>query len=142
MLNKKADGGITAIIIIVIIIVFLGWLINLGSRECNSNKDCSEDNYCGSDFSCHQHPVINTEVNQISITLPIILICITLIILAVIWKWETIFKRNTFKLSNSKNSKGLENSSNFQSKKETKEEKPSEETAEAYYTSQFQYSAK
>ena len=83
MLNKKADGGITAIIVIVIIIVFLGWLINLGSRECNSNKDCSQDSYCGSDFSCHQHPVINTEVNKISITLPIILIGIILIILAV-----------------------------------------------------------
>jgi len=119
MLNKKADGGITAIIIIVIIIVFLCWIINVNNRECSSNKDCSEDSYCGSDFSCHQHPVINTEVNKVSITLPIILICISLIILAVIFRWEQIFKRNIFK-----------------------KEKPSEETTEAYYTSQFQYSAK
>jgi uncharacterized membrane protein len=123
MLNKKADGGITAILIIVIIIIFFCVIFNVNNRECNSNKDCNQDSYCGSDFSCHQHPVINTEVNKISTTLPIILICITLIILAVIFRWEKIFKRTS-------------------RKKETTKEKPKEESTEAYYTSQFQYSAK
>jgi len=39
MLGKKADGGLTAVVIILIIIVFLGWLVNMGKRECSSNKE-------------------------------------------------------------------------------------------------------
>jgi len=121
MLNKKADGGLTAIVIILIIIVFLGWLVNLGNRECSSNKECNEDSYCGSDFNCHEYPAVNTEVTKISITLPILIISITLIILALIWRWEKIFK-----------------------KRETKEtpEETTKENPESYYTSQFQYTAK
>ena len=121
-MNKKADGGLTAIVIIIIIIVFLGWLVNLGGRECSSNKDCREDNYCGSDFNCHEIPIIErtTTVTKRSPTAPILIISITLIILAVIFRWEKIFK-----------------------KKETKTETPKgTEKPESYYTSQFQYTAK
>lgn len=118
-MNKKADGGLTAIVIILIIIVFLGWLVNLGSRECNSNKDCGEDSYCGSDFNCHEIPVIEKTsiVTKRSYTMPILLICVTAIVLAVIFRWEKIFRK-----------KGAE----IKTPKET----------EPYYTSQFQYSAK
>ncbi len=127
MLNKKADGGLTAIIIILIAVVFIGWLINLGNRECNSNKDCNEDYYCGSDFSCHKIPVIEktTTINKISITGPLIIISLTLIILAIIWKWDKIF--GTF------------------GKKSSPPKKESEKeigTPETFYTSQVQYTAK
>ncbi len=127
-MNKKADGGLTAIVIIIIIIVFLGWLVNLGGRECSSNKDCREDSYCGSDFNCHEIPIIErtTTVTKRSPTAPILIISITLIILAVIFRWEKMF-----------------------GKREPKAEKPqsnntntSKKAKESYYTSQFQYTAK
>ena len=119
-MNKKADGGITAIVIILVVIVFIGWLVNLGSRECNSNKDCEEDSYCGSDFNCHKIPVIEktSEVVKRSYTAPVLIVCATIVILAIIWRWEKIFRK----------------------KEKVDIEKPKEK--EPYYTSQFQYSAK
>ena len=118
-LNKKGDAGLTAIVIILIIIIFLGWLVKTGYRECNSNSDCGEDSYCGSDFACHKIPVIEKTVVERSYTLPTLLICITAIAIAIIFRWEKIFgkrKQETLK---------------------TKEEMP-----ESYYTPQFQYTAK
>jgi len=126
MLNRKADGGLTAIIIIIVIIVFLGWLINLGGRECNSNKECNEDSYCGSDFNCHEYPNVKTEVTKVSITLPILIISITLIILALIWRWENIFGK--VKIGKKKD--------------KTNPEETTKENPEAYYSSQVKYTAK
>ena len=121
-MNKRADGGLTAIVIILIALVFIGWLINLGSRECNSNKDCKEDSYCGSDFNCHKIPIIEKTVYRQSLVLPILFICITIIALALIWKWDVIFGRKE--------------------KKAEAENQEETETAEPYYTSQFQHTAK
>ncbi|MFC1705021.1 hypothetical protein ACFLZ6_01685 [Nanoarchaeota archaeon] len=58
MFNKKGDAGLTAVVIIILIIVFLGWLVNLGNRQCNSNADCGKESYCGVDHGCHKIPVI------------------------------------------------------------------------------------
>jgi len=118
-LNKKGDVGLTAIVIIIIIVIFLGWLIKIGGRECNSNEDCGEDSYCGSDFSCHKIPVIEKTVVKRSSTMPILIICITAIALAIILRWEKIF-----------------------GKREVRDSKGKEEMPESYYTSQFQYTAK
>lgn len=95
MKNKKADGGLTAVVIIVIILVFLGWLMKVGYRECNGNKDCSDDEYCGSDFSCHKIPVIEktpTVVNY-DLKFPAIFIGISIVIAAIILRWEKIKPR-------------------------------------------------
>ena len=99
-MNKKADGGLTALIIILLIIIFLSGLISINSRECNSNKDCSKDSYCGSDFSCHQFPIIEKTVtiSKGSYTLPILIICLTAIILTIILRWEKIFKKQPVKI--------------------------------------------
>jgi len=119
MSNRKADAGLTAIVIIIIIIIFLGWLVKINSRECNSNTDCKKDQYCGSDFSCHKIPVIKATTKKSSI-LPLLIISITLIALAIIWRWEKIF-----------------------GKKQNKAEIEAPETPEeSYYTSQFKYTAK
>jgi len=59
---KKADGGLTIVLVVVIIAVFLGWLVNLGSKECRSNSDCGNGLYCGSDFACHQIPIIEKTI--------------------------------------------------------------------------------
>ena len=116
-MNRKADGGLTAIVIILIIIVFIGWMIRVNSRECNSNSDCKKDQYCGSDFACHEIPV--KTVYKQSLTLPVLFICITIIALTVIFKWDKLFRR--------KEKIGIETP---------------KETPESYYTSQFQYTAK
>lgn len=119
-MNKKADGGLVAIVIVIISLVFLGWLIRLDDRECNSNGDCDDGQYCGSDFSCHDIP--ERVVYKQSFTLPLLFICMTVVALAVIWKWEIIFGKKFEKTV-------------------TKQEKPAT-SEEPYYTSQFQYSAK
>lgn len=119
-MNKKADGGLTAIVIILIAVIFLGWLVNVRNRECNSNKDCEENQYCGSDFACHQIPIIEKTVYKQNLTLPILFICITIVALSVIWKWENIFGK----------------------REEKTEEIEAPEKAEPYYNSQVQYSAK
>jgi len=108
--NKKADGGV------IVALVFVGWLININSRECNSNGGCNDNEYCGSDFSCHQIPVIEKTTRTISLTPSVLIICLTIIALAVIWKWDVIFKK----------------------KQESKEVSQ----PETYYTSQVQNSAK
>ena len=81
---KKADGGITAIIVIIIVLVFIGWLVNIGGRECRTNKDCGKEAYCGSDFACHQIPVIERNVGQTSYTVPALIIGLAMIVTAVI----------------------------------------------------------
>jgi hypothetical protein len=89
-MNKKADGGLTAIVIILIIVVFLGWLVNVGGRECRTNKDCGEDNYCGSDFACHKFPVIEKEYKSGNYIVPALIIGIALIVTAVILRWDKL----------------------------------------------------
>jgi hypothetical protein len=91
---KKADGGLTIVLVIVIIVVFLGWLVNLGSKECRSNSDCSNDFYCGSDFSCHQIPVIEKTVSKNNFVMPSIIISIAIVIAAFILKSDKLrFRR-------------------------------------------------
>ncbi len=125
-MNKKGYAGLIAVIIIIILICLIWSLVVFNSRECNSNKDCDDESYCGSDFNCHKIPVIEKTVVKRSFTGPTLIIAITLIILAVIFRWEKMF-----------------------GKREPKTEKPqnnnadtSEKAKESYYTSQFQYTAK
>jgi hypothetical protein len=96
MLNfKKADGGITAIIIVVIILVFIGWLVNIGNRECNTNGDCGKGSYCGSDFACHEMPVIEKTVNVGggSYIVAALILGISMITASLILKWDKIKPR-------------------------------------------------
>jgi len=120
ILNKKGDASLV-IIIIFLVIGIIWFLTALNSRECNSNKDCTDEQYCGSDFACHQIPIIERTIVKRSLTLPILIICATIVALAIIWRWEKLF-----------------------GKKENNEEIETTETEspETYYSSQFQYSAK
>lgn len=88
--HKKADVGLTIILIIIIVILFFGWLINVSQRECRTNKDCGSEAYCGSDFACHQFPTIQKTVVQYSLVTPSIIIGIAIIIAAVIFNWNKI----------------------------------------------------
>jgi hypothetical protein len=118
MMNKRADGGLTAIVIILILVIFLGWLINVRGRECRNNNDCGEDNYCGSDFSCHKYPIIEKEsiVVERHYTVPAIIIGVALIVTAVILRWNKVGFKNK--------------------KKEEKPEEPVYTNYPLYYTEQ------
>ena len=95
LLKNKKSEAITLILIIVIIAVFLGWLINFTSRECRSNSQCPKDNYCGSDFSCHQIPVIEKTVAGNNLVMPSIIIGIAIILSSIILKSEKMpFRKN------------------------------------------------
>ena len=95
--NKRAE--LATIILIILVIVFsLGWLINLGSKECRSNSQCGSDSYCGSDFSCHQIPIIEKTVVKNNLILPSIIIGIAIIMAAIVFKSGKIpFRKNTEK---------------------------------------------
>jgi len=90
MLNKKSEAGLTIIVIVIIVALFLGWIINLNQRECISNKDCGSEAYCGSDFSCHSFPTIQKTVVQYNFLVPSIMIGIAIIIAAIIFRWNQI----------------------------------------------------
>lgn len=83
---RKSEAGLTVILVIVVVLFFLGWLINLSQRECKSNKDCGSESYCGSDFSCHAYPTIQKTIVQYSLLWPAVIIGISIIIAAWIFK--------------------------------------------------------
>lgn len=96
MRGKK--GSATAIIIIIIIVIFLGWIVHEGAKECKSNSDCRDNQYCSSQFTCEDFPTIEYGSPQVSNSFAWI-IGISLIIAALIMKWDTIFKKKEKKSS-------------------------------------------
>lgn len=99
-MNKRADGGLTAVVIVLIVVVFLGWLVNVGGRECRTNKDCDKDYYCGSDFACHKFPVIEKESGNYIV--PALIIGAALIATTIILKWDKIAESRKAKKEQSK----------------------------------------
>ena len=87
---KKSEAGIAAVLIIIIIVFFFGWLINIGQRECKSNRDCGSEAYCGSDFSCHTYPTIQKTIIQYNLFWPAVIIGIAIIITAIVFNWGKI----------------------------------------------------
>lgn len=90
--SKKSEAGLTIIVIVIIAVLFAGWLINLSQRECKSNKDCGSEAYCGSDFSCHSYPAIQKNVIEYNFLIPSVIIGIAIVIGAVIMRWQSISK--------------------------------------------------
>ena len=88
MLNHKKSQAGTVIAVILITVLFIGWIINISQRECKTNKDCSSESYCGSDFSCHTYPTIQKTVVQYSLFWPAVIIGLAIIIAAMILKWS------------------------------------------------------
>ena len=55
-MNKQGSAGL-AIVAVLLSLVILGvFLIHIAQRECNSNRDCPQNAYCGSDHECHSYP--------------------------------------------------------------------------------------
>ena len=89
----KADVGLGVIIVILIIVLALGWLVNEGYKECHNDSDCADNQYCTSGFECKDIP----QPTQASPKQSIIsdygawVVGLSLIVAAVIIKWETFF---------------------------------------------------
>lgn len=82
--ESKKSEAITVILVTLMIIVFLGWLINIGSKECRSNSQCGSAQYCGSDFACHELPTIEKTIVKNNLLVPSIILGIAIVIAAVI----------------------------------------------------------
>lgn len=55
--SKKGSAVVLGISTVILALVILSaYLINVAQRECNSNNNCPEDAYCGSDHECHVFP--------------------------------------------------------------------------------------
>ena len=94
--SKKSEAGLVAVLIIIVIVFFLGWVINLSQRECKSNRDCSSESYCGSDFSCHTYPTIQKTVVQYNFFWPAVIITIAIIAAMLIYRWDKIRPEKVF----------------------------------------------
>ena len=90
MKSKKAEMGIIVVLVVIILLFAIGYVVNVGNRECSSNKDCGSDSYCGSDFSCHAYPLIEKNIVSNNYFVPSILIALAIIIAAVIFKWNEL----------------------------------------------------
>jgi len=55
-MNKKGSLALAAIAIILAFVILGVFLIDIAQRECNSNKDCPVNAYCGSEHECHSYP--------------------------------------------------------------------------------------
>jgi len=94
-MHKKGVVELGVIVLVVVVLIFLGWWINVGSRECTGNNDCGSDQYCGSDFSCHDIPIIEKQasVNKVSLLGPAWILGLAGIVVALIFRWERLFPK-------------------------------------------------
>jgi hypothetical protein len=84
---KKADAGVT-IIVVIVIIVFIGWLISYGGMECRKDSDCGDNKYCGADGNCHEMKVITQTIVKHDYAFPAVFIGLSIIAAAFILRWK------------------------------------------------------
>ena len=83
MLFKNKKGEVASVILlIIVIIVIISYGIKMSGRECNANIDCKENQYCGSDFKCHDFKII--KIYKHDLLIPAIIVAAALVIGAVI----------------------------------------------------------
>lgn len=122
MNSKKAEIGIGAIFLVAILVFFAGWLIETNQRECRSNKDCGSASYCGSDFACHEYPVIQQTVVKYNLLFPSLIIGIAIVAAAFIYRWKSRENNETIVIEEQKPS--------------AKEPEEVEEITKPYYSSE------
>ena len=89
MLAKKANAGALVLLVIVIIILVIWW-VSVANRECNVDLDCEAEHYCGSDFRCHQIPVIEKTVKSYDTTIASLILAIGLVVAAIILRKKSL----------------------------------------------------
>lgn len=83
-MNKKAEGISGIILTVILVVVIVAWLLSLIGRECSKDTDCGKNNYCGSDFTCHEIPALQKNVYEIQLLWPAIILALALIAAAFI----------------------------------------------------------
>jgi hypothetical protein len=84
--GKKGAGALILGVILILVIIF--WAISYSGRECNRNEDCKDKFYCGSDFKCHEFPIIIKEVTKNNLFWPSIFLSIGIIAGAIILRYK------------------------------------------------------
>ena len=84
---KQGSMVIVVLAIILACIVIVLFAVDLATRQCNNNGDCSANAYCGSDNECHEYPeqIVVQENNFVPAA---IIFGIAIIIAAVIVRWK------------------------------------------------------
>ncbi len=79
-------GAFVVIVIIAFSIAGAATVLKVieGKKECKMNSDCSENNYCGSDFKCHIFPTIENNIVKNDWTTPAAIIGLAIVISAMI----------------------------------------------------------
>ncbi len=82
MVHPSLVGGIVVGIIAYLIVFSLGAII----QECGKNSDCKENNYCGSDNSCHPFPQAPITIVKYNLILPALILGVAVIVSAYVLK--------------------------------------------------------
>lgn len=91
-MNKKGNA-LAVVSIILALLVLAIYLVGIATRECKSNRDCTDNAYCGSDYECHKYPE-EIVVQKNSFTLAALILGISMAITAYIYKTGKIPFRN------------------------------------------------
>jgi len=76
-----------ATVAVILALVVLGmFLLNIATRECQSNRDCSDSAYCGTDYECHGYPQQAIRSSGASLLTPAFIFGGSIIIAAYIFK--------------------------------------------------------
>ena len=89
MINKKGSAALAIVAVILALLVLTIYLVNIAQRECESNRDCSDNAYCGTDYECHQFPE-QIVVKESNFILASIIFGVFLVIAAYIFRGGNI----------------------------------------------------
>ena len=62
MFKKQKKGAIIIPIVVALALVIILWnIVGTITKECTGDRQCNVNEYCGSDFKCHEHPQITNN---------------------------------------------------------------------------------
>ena len=97
-MNKKGELFIIGSLVVIVILLIIVLGVERSGRECNGNDDCKNNQYCGSDFKCHNHPVIEKNVVRYDFTWAGIVVALSILAAAFIingkWSLKLINRSN------------------------------------------------
>ncbi|MBI1969789.1 hypothetical protein HYS48_03790 [Candidatus Woesearchaeota archaeon] len=91
--QKKGAGPAIIILLVILAAIVIYWVSGLVQRECDKDTDCGEGFYCGSDFQCHEHKIIEkTEIRNFNLLIPSIIVGIAIVVAAIILRSKKLEK--------------------------------------------------
>ena len=84
-LLKHNKGELVSIItLVLIVLILIGYGIKMSGRQCTSNSECKDTQYCGSDYKCHDMQIV--KVYKHDLLMPSIILAVAIVVGAVIMK--------------------------------------------------------